>query len=108
MTASELTALRTAEDAATAAQARLAILHNIQRAALGAMLAAGNAVLRSMDPESFDRLDLDALGRFVADGIGAAMEPALLEAEDHANDTANFRDDLEREAFDAAHSMAAE
>jgi hypothetical protein len=108
MTPTTLTELRIAEDAATAAQARLAILHNIQRDALGAMLAAGNIVLRSMDQESFGQLDLDALGRFVAHGIDAAMNSALIQAEDHANDAANFLDDLECEGFNAGHAEAAE
>lgn len=112
MTASELTALRTAEDAATAAQARLAKLHAAQRGIFAAMMSAGNArAVELLDPEDMKLFGREGLSDMALKAAELAMDDLITIASDDAGKATDYVDDLIDEVRDGrstAFSIAAE
>jgi hypothetical protein len=112
LTAAQLSTLRTAEDAATAAQARLAKLHAVQREIFAAMVSAGNARAAEMlDPEDMKLFGFEGLSELAAKAALLAMDDLVTIASDDAGKAADYVDDLIDEVRDGrstAFRLAAE
>lgn len=96
-----LTPLLNASRLSEEAQEALAQKLNLKRGVLEAMLVAGEAVLRSLDPDTRPLVHFEIVREDLPELLGRAFEPLIRPLEDHASDMANVLFDIECEIADA-------